>query len=40
MWDIAEAQLYFSNLNFPDFNDKRFEEALEDYARRQRRFGK
>lgn len=40
MWDSADAQLYFSDLNFPDFNDKKFEETLVDYAKRQRRFGK
>lgn len=39
MWDSADAQLYFSDLNFPDFNDKKFEETLVDYAKRQRRFG-
>lgn len=40
MWDSADAQLYFSEEKFPDFNEKKFEEALEDYGKRQRRFGK
>ena len=40
MWDTANSQLYFSQDNFPDFDGKKFEEALEEYARRQRRFGK
>jgi len=40
MWDSADAQLYFSDLNFPDFSEKFFNEALADYSRRQRRFGK
>lgn len=39
MWDTANAQLYFSPEKFPDFNEEKFEEALEEYARRQRRFG-
>lgn len=39
MWDVADAQLYFSNEKFPDFTPEKFEEALEDYAKRQRRFG-
>lgn len=39
MWDTADAQLYFSPEKFPDFNEEKFEEALEEYARRQRRFG-
>ena len=40
MWDIANAQLYFSPVNFPDFNEEKFGEALDEYASRQRRFGK
>ncbi len=39
MWDSADAQLYFSKENFPDFNEEKLEEALEEYARRGRRFG-
>jgi undecaprenyl diphosphate synthase len=40
MWDVADAQLYFSDKNFPDFKENEFAEALDEYARRQRRFGK
>ncbi len=40
MWDTADAQLYFSPDNFPDFNEERLEEALVDYDKRGRRFGK
>jgi len=39
MWDIADAQYYFSPELFPDFTDEKYEEALEEYAKRQRRFG-
>lgn len=39
MWDAADAQLYFSELSFPDFNEKEFGKALEEYSKRQRRFG-
>lgn len=39
MWDIADAQLYFSEDFYPDFNEKKLDEALQDYAQRQRRFG-
>lgn len=39
MWDIADAQLYFSDDFYPDFDEKKFDAALQDYARRQRRFG-
>jgi undecaprenyl diphosphate synthase len=40
MWDTADAQLYYSKENFPDFNEEKFEEALNEYAERERRFGK
>lgn len=40
MWDIADAQLYFSEVNFPDFGPEEFDLSLEEYSRRQRRFGK
>lgn len=40
MWDVANAQLYFAEKKFPDFGDRELEQALEEYSRRQRRFGK
>ena len=40
MWDIANAQMYFSEVLWPDFNEKRMREAIEDYSRRARRFGR
>jgi undecaprenyl diphosphate synthase len=39
MWDTADAQLYFSDEMYPDFTPDKFQESLEEYARRQRRFG-
>lgn len=39
MWDIANAQLYFSEEKFPDFNPEKFDEALFEFERRGRRFG-
>lgn len=36
----AYAELMFSEKYFPDFSPKDFEHALEEYGRRQRRFGK
>ena len=39
MWDVSDAQLYFSKEKFPDFNEEKFEEALMEYAKRKRRFG-
>ncbi len=40
MWDMADAQYYFTKVKFPDFDEKRYEEAIEDFTSRQRRFGK
>jgi len=39
MWDTADAQLYFSEKMYPDFGADEFQEALEEYARRRRKFG-
>ncbi|MDD5083751.1 MAG: polyprenyl diphosphate synthase [Candidatus Moranbacteria bacterium] len=40
MWDIANSQLYFSDKRYPDFDEKEFILAIEDYQNRGRRFGK
>jgi undecaprenyl diphosphate synthase len=40
MWDTAYSQLYFTKTLFPDFGPEEFEKIIEDYAQRQRRFGK
>jgi undecaprenyl diphosphate synthase len=40
MWDIANAQLFFSEKYYPDFNDEQFQLAIEDYQQRGRRHGK
>jgi len=39
MWDIANAQLYFSQDNYPDFTPDKFAEAIEDFSLRKRRLG-
>lgn len=39
MWDIANAQLYFSEVLWPDFDENKMREAILDYGRRARRFG-
>lgn len=40
MWDMAYAQLFFSEKLYPDFDEAALQEALVDYAERERRFGK
>ncbi|MES9969212.1 MAG: isoprenyl transferase [Candidatus Thiodiazotropha sp.] len=40
LWQCAYTELYFTDLLWPDFNRKALEEALHDFSRRQRRFGR
>ncbi|MES2817864.1 MAG: polyprenyl diphosphate synthase [Pseudomonadota bacterium] len=40
LWQLAYAELYFSDLFWPDFKHDAMRKALADYATRQRRFGK
>lgn len=40
LWQAAYAELYFTDVMWPDFNEDQFREALDDYGRRERRFGK
>jgi undecaprenyl diphosphate synthase len=40
LWQMAYSELYFCDVLWPDFSRPQFIEALLDYQRRQRRFGK
>jgi undecaprenyl diphosphate synthase len=40
LWQLAYTELYFTPKLWPDFRREDFTEALEEYARRERRFGK
>ena len=40
IWQAAYSELYFSPKYWPDFSERDLEEALEEFSRRQRRFGK
>lgn len=40
MWDVAEAQLYFTKKYWPEFTPMEFKKALKYYSDTQRRFGK
>jgi undecaprenyl diphosphate synthase len=40
MWQAAYSELYFIDTLFPDFTPEKFDVAVEEYQRRQRRFGK
>jgi undecaprenyl diphosphate synthase len=40
LWQAAYAELYFCDRYWPDFDPEAFDQALEEYARRSRRFGR
>ncbi|MHC0442136.1 isoprenyl transferase [Flavobacterium sp. 3-210] len=40
LWQIAYAELYFTNVLWPDFKDQDLYEAIISYQKRERRFGK
>lgn len=40
LWQAAYAELYFSDLLWPDFDKQALDAAVQDFQRRQRRFGK
>lgn len=39
LWQLAYTELWFTELLWPDLDTPTLERALEDYARRERRFG-
>jgi len=39
-WQGVYSELYFTDKYWPDFDEKAFEEALEEYGNRERRFGR
>jgi undecaprenyl diphosphate synthase len=39
LWESAYAELYFVDCCWPDFDEHAFADALEEYSRRERRFG-
>jgi undecaprenyl diphosphate synthase len=40
LWDAAYAELYFTDVYWPDYSRREFQAALNDYAARERRYGK
>lgn len=40
LWQLAYTELYFTETMWPDFRDNEFDLALQEYTRRERRFGK
>ena len=40
LWQIAFAELYFSEKKWPDFDEEELYMAIFEYQKRERRFGK
>lgn len=40
LWQLAYAELYFTDTLWPDVDQACLDEALDDYARRERRYGR
>lgn len=39
LWQSSYAELYFPEVLWPDFGEEEFERAMEEYTRRERRYG-
>jgi undecaprenyl diphosphate synthase len=40
IWQSAYSEFYFTQTLWPDFTEEEFTEAIFDFQKRQRRFGK
>jgi len=40
LWQLAYAELYFTDILWPDFSKEEFYKAIIDFQKRERRFGK
>ncbi|MFT5548339.1 MAG: undecaprenyl diphosphate synthase, partial [Candidatus Azotimanducaceae bacterium] len=40
LWQLAYTEFYFTDVLWPDFSIQEMQKALDDYAKRQRRYGK
>ena len=39
LWQLSYAELYFTSVYFPDFDESEYDKALLEYNKRERRFG-
>ena len=39
LWQVSYAEMYFTDVHWPEFTPELFEKAIEEYQTRQRRFG-
>jgi len=40
LWQLAYTEFYFTDVLWPDFSTEEMQKSLDDYAKRQRRYGK
>ena len=40
LWQLAYAEFYFCDCLWPDFDEREMQLAIDEFQRRQRRFGK
>jgi di-trans,poly-cis-decaprenylcistransferase len=40
LWQLSYAELYFTEIYWPDFREEEFYQAIRSYQQRERRFGK
>ena len=40
LWKMVYAELYFTDTLWPDFDKQKYYQAIQDYQKRERRFGK
>lgn len=40
LWQIAYAELYFTDVMWPEFDEQELHQAIKSYLKRERRFGK
>lgn len=40
LWQLAYSEFYFTEVLWPDFNEKELDKAIEEYNQRNRRYGK
>lgn len=40
LWEMAYTEFYFTNILWPDFNEVELKKAVDEFARRERRYGR
>jgi undecaprenyl diphosphate synthase len=40
LWQLSYAELYFTDKYWPEFTEREFRKAIQDYQKRERRYGK